>query len=172
MGSGIVGGYMLSGKMLGKAVAEIVTSRSEAKSIDFKQLVKKSHGFFYDWRQLERWNIAEKTLPVGSKIFYKEPTFYEQYYKEIITGSLILVLVISFFWNLILRKEIRARLIAEDKLKNQNEQLEILAVTDRLTGLFNRIKLDQSLQNEIKRFERYGNPFSVIIMDIDYFKKN
>ena len=77
----------------------------------------------------------------------------------------------SFFWNLILRREIKARLIVDDQLKNQNDELEILAITDRLTGLYNRIKLDQSLQNEIKRFERYGHTLSVIIMDIDHFKK-
>jgi len=78
---------------------------------------------------------------------------------------------VSFFWNLILRREIKARLIVDDQLKNQNDELEILAITDRLTGLYNRIKLDQSLQNEIKRFERYGHTLSVIIMDIDHFKK-
>ena len=171
LGSGIVGGYLLSGEMLGQTIGTIMSNSDGVKIMNSKLWMEKSHGFFYDWRQLKRWNIPEKSLPVGSKIFYKKPTFYEQYYKKIITGSLILVLVISFFWNLILRKENRARLIAEEKLKNQNEQLEILAVTDRLTGLFNRIKLDQSLQNEIKRFERYGHILSVIIMDIDYFKK-
>ena len=33
------------------------------------------------------------------------------------------------------------------------------------------MKLDQSLKMETKRFERYGRPVSIILMDIDYFKK-
>ncbi len=61
--------------------------------------------------------------------------------------------------------------IAQIQLKKQNEELEQLAITDRLTGLFNRMKLDQSLQDEIKRFERYRHAFSIILMDIDHFKK-
>lgn len=61
--------------------------------------------------------------------------------------------------------------IAQAQLKKKNEELKHLAITDRLTGLFNRMKLDQSLKMETKRFERYGRPVSIILMDIDYFKK-
>ena len=171
MGSGIVGGYLLSGEMLGQTVADMMSRPEGTMSVDTASLMEHSHAFYYDWRQLKRWDISEKSLPAGSNILYKELTFYELYYKELIFGSLTLVIVISFFWIVRLRQEIDRRLMVEDQLKNQNEMLEELAVTDRLTGLFNRIKLDQSLQDEVKRFERYKKPFSIMIMDIDHFKK-
>jgi polar amino acid transport system substrate-binding protein len=59
---------------------------------------------------------------------------------------------------------------AQKLMEKQNEQLEILSVTDKLTGLYNRMKLDNELKSELKRAERYGESFGVIILDIDHFK--
>ncbi len=59
--------------------------------------------------------------------------------------------------------------LAED-LHHAKEEVEVLAVTDRLTGLFNRLKLDQSFLSELDRSKRYGHPLSVVIFDLDHFK--
>jgi len=56
------------------------------------------------------------------------------------------------------------------ELKEKNDELNILAITDNLTGIYNRVKLNKELNKEIKRCERYGEIFSVIIIDIDNFK--
>ncbi len=56
------------------------------------------------------------------------------------------------------------------ELVEKNRELEVLAVTDRLTGLFNRRKLDQLLEDELVRRRRYGGGFSVVMIDIDHFK--
>lgn len=56
------------------------------------------------------------------------------------------------------------------ELENKNIQLEKLSVTDKLTGVFNRIKLDSVLENEVRRAERYEGALSLIILDIDHFK--
>ena len=45
-----------------------------------------------------------------------------------------------------------------------------LAVTDPLTGLANRRELERSLGLELDRSERFGEPFSVAVLDIDDFK--
>ncbi len=50
-------------------------------------------------------------------------------------------------------------------------QLEVSAKTDPLTGLFNRRELEEKLRYEKIRFERSRKPFSVIMADIDHFKK-
>ncbi len=42
---------------------------------------------------------------------------------------------------------------------------------DSLTRLFNRSYLDKRLSEELERTRRFGNPFSIIMIDIDYFKK-
>ncbi|WED24504.1 diguanylate cyclase [Vibrio sp. JC009] len=56
-------------------------------------------------------------------------------------------------------------------LEMKNEQLEVMASRDSLTGICNRFSLDESLNKELNQAERYGRSFSVIIMDIDHFKK-
>jgi diguanylate cyclase (GGDEF)-like protein len=56
------------------------------------------------------------------------------------------------------------------ELVEKNRELEVLSVTDRLTGLYNRRKLDELLDEELLRCRRYGVQFAAIIMDIDHFK--
>lgn len=57
------------------------------------------------------------------------------------------------------------------ELRNKNKELEILSITDKLTGTFNRIKLDQSIENALLRANEFNEPFGIIIIDIDHFKK-
>jgi diguanylate cyclase (GGDEF)-like protein len=59
---------------------------------------------------------------------------------------------------------------AQLELIEKNKLLEELSVTDTLTRLNNRLKLDQVLASEIHRHLRYGNVFALIMLDIDHFK--
>jgi len=68
----------------------------------------------------------------------------------------------------------RARLYLSqmnEELEQKNHQLEILATTDRLTGLLNRHKLDQIIEYELRRARRYEAHFSLALIDIDHFKQ-
>lgn len=50
-------------------------------------------------------------------------------------------------------------------------ELEELANTDGLSGAFNRRHFTHLAQNELERARRYGHPLSLLIMDIDHFKR-
>lgn len=63
----------------------------------------------------------------------------------------------------------RKRLIAE--IEKAKKELEELAITDPLTGLFNRRYLMLKLKEEFLRSMRYGKNFSLIILDLDRFKE-
>lgn len=74
--------------------------------------------------------------------------------------------------------ELRARLkIAkrilnlERSLKQSLEELKHLSVKDPLTELYNRRFLAERLPQEIKRAARYGRNLSLIMLDIDHFKR-
>ncbi|BCO08379.1 hypothetical protein GF1_07550 [Desulfolithobacter dissulfuricans] len=56
-------------------------------------------------------------------------------------------------------------------LNKYNHKLEVLSVTDRLTQVYNRLKLDDILNAQLAFFKRSHQVFSVILVDIDYFKK-
>jgi len=65
---------------------------------------------------------------------------------------------------------ITARKLAEERVAEANRELERLAATDRLTGLANRLRLDETLEREIYRAQRYASPLAVILVDVDHFK--
>jgi len=58
-----------------------------------------------------------------------------------------------------------------EQVSKQIHNLEYVSRTDPLTKLNNRITLNEALQREMSRFERYGTRCSVFILDIDHFKK-
>lgn len=64
----------------------------------------------------------------------------------------------------------RAEALAQ-KLKEANQKLMEMAITDGLTGVFNRRYFQERLAEEVNRFKRYHGSLSVIILDIDHFKK-
>lgn len=51
------------------------------------------------------------------------------------------------------------------------KKLLYLSQTDILTGLYNRTKIDQTLNDEMQRAKRLEHSFSILLFDIDYFKK-
>jgi diguanylate cyclase (GGDEF)-like protein len=60
----------------------------------------------------------------------------------------------------------RERFVSFKKTK----ELEILSTTDALTGLKNRVNLNNDINLLINRYKEVGTIFSVIILDIDHFK--
>jgi diguanylate cyclase (GGDEF)-like protein/PAS domain S-box-containing protein len=55
--------------------------------------------------------------------------------------------------------------------KHAEENVQLLAVTDPLTGLGNYRKLVEALDAEVKRTGRTGRPFAVLLLDLDQLKK-
>lgn len=76
---------------------------------------------------------------------------------------------LSYFVGVIKNREDKLHAINAD-LSQAHSNLEKIAVTDRLTGLYNRAKLDEVFTSEIACVERLGNPFAIILADIDHFK--
>ncbi len=71
------------------------------------------------------------------------------------------------FAGLVFRRLRRSR---EEK-RTLRKELEREAVTDPLTGLYNRRFLMERLRSEVEALERYGGVCSVVMLDLDYFKQ-
>lgn len=81
--------------------------------------------------------------------------------------------------------ELNARIYAslrtkalQDELRQKNRQLEdllkqveIMAITDQLTGIYNRRRLITILEKEFRRTKRYGISLTCMMIDIDHFKR-
>ena len=74
--------------------------------------------------------------------------------------------------ELIARLKTATRVLELEKsLKDANEEITILSITDTLTGCYNRTFMDEQLPKEIKRAIRYNHPISLVMVDIDHFKQ-
>jgi diguanylate cyclase (GGDEF)-like protein len=58
-----------------------------------------------------------------------------------------------------------------EMLRERNDELERLSASDSLTGLSNRRVLTQRLSEELLRSQRQNHTFSVLMLDVDHFKK-
>lgn len=70
-----------------------------------------------------------------------------------------------------LHSEIAERKLVEEALRKSEKKLEVLAATDTLTQTYNRLKFNELLSQEIQRAERYTIPLSIIMFDLDNFKR-
>ena len=73
------------------------------------------------------------------------------------------IIIVFIYWNRKIAK-------ANQALEEAKKEIEKLATVDKLTNLFNRMKLDSLLEAEIKRCKRYNSSLAVCILDIDHFK--
>jgi diguanylate cyclase (GGDEF)-like protein/PAS domain S-box-containing protein len=83
----------------------------------------------------------------------------------------------SFYWADVIISpsyDNNSNIIGYSAIRNDitdKKRIENLSITDKLTGVSNRSKLDDILKSEIKRTNRYGYTFGIILLDIDNFKK-
>lgn len=86
----------------------------------------------------------------------------------IVLGGLLLGLALL---ARVLLRQLHARQVIEDQLRDAHHALQEMALQDSLTGLGNRRRLDQRLPEEIARAQRSGASVALIMLDIDHFKR-
>lgn len=60
--------------------------------------------------------------------------------------------------------------VRTEELQVLNNRLEMLSLTDALTGIANRRHFDEVLAKECKRAQRVGEPLALAVLDVDWFK--
>lgn len=82
-----------------------------------------------------------------------------------------LVMFGLYLWNDWLRKVNRALAEAQAELAEKTQALERLSVTDSLTQLGNRRKLDEVLSRSVELSRRNARPLALMMLDLDHFKR-
>jgi len=72
--------------------------------------------------------------------------------------------------NATLKRQNEELLRFQEELYDANKKLEKMAVTDALTGCYNKLYLLRQLENEIAAARRHKIPFSLMLLDLDRFK--
>ena len=68
-------------------------------------------------------------------------------------------------------RDVTARRTIENQLRESNSLLRKLSSLDGLTGIYNRRAFDEFLKTEWAFACKHGTPISLLLLDIDYFKK-
>jgi signal transduction histidine kinase len=96
-GEAIVGGPMYSVHNLGQITAAVaVRILNGEKAGDIKTPPTGFAAPIFDWRQMQRWGIAESSLPPGSTIYFREPTMWERYWWQIALITAVILLQAGF----------------------------------------------------------------------------
>ncbi len=85
-----------------------------------------------------------------------------------LTGAIGWLLIRAMGRRIAAERELRE---TQQQLLDSNQQLERQAMLDALTGLANRRRFDEVLDEEIRRARRSGTPLSLLMIDIDHFKR-
>ena len=131
LGGGIVGGPLLSVQALSRKTAEVAAQiLAGASPGDIKTPAQKLGEPEFDWRELQRWGVAEANLPPNSTVRFREPTLWEQYRWYILAAAgfsgLQGILIVGLLLN---RLRLRR---AHDRLRTSEEGMSLAAIAAKL----------------------------------------
>jgi signal transduction histidine kinase len=122
IGFGATGGIVLRNVSYGKEVAALTLRILDGASVAANPIaVSESTQPIFDWRQLKRWGISEKSLPPGSEIRFREASIWDLYRMQILAAIAVVLgqgLLISW-----LIYEHRRRHLAEVQSRNSMADL-------------------------------------------------
>ncbi|NHN68573.1 GGDEF domain-containing protein [Pseudomonas fluorescens] len=88
------------------------------------------------------------------------------------TGFVLVFLILTLVsFGLIVLSQLRYRMAMEQQILDAHQTMRAMALTDSLTGLYNRRKLDITLADELRLARRQGSSLALIMLDVDYFKR-
>jgi signal transduction histidine kinase len=123
LGYGGTGGFIVSSKLVGEAVAaqvlRILAGESAAEMPFVRGEFRKP---MFDWRELSKWNISESSLPPGSEIRFRSPMLLDEY-RWLLTGAGLVLLIQAGMISALLVERHRRR-VAE--VKSHGRLLEVM----------------------------------------------
>ncbi len=125
---------------------------------DYKELIPAINKAIDGISENEKIKINNKWISVHYQNGYSTKQIV-----NLVLGGLVIILII-LGWVVHLKREVKIRKKLEIELKR-------LATVDKLTSVYNRYKMDLSLDKQIEISKRYKRPLSLIFFDIDFFKK-
>jgi diguanylate cyclase (GGDEF)-like protein len=119
----------------------------------------------------KNWGTVFSTITFGFCTYVAYQLYEKQPIVNYSLGSFLNIAEVSIALLLMFRFYEGTRSEAYRELSNRNQKIQLLADTDKLTGLFNREKFDQYLTNLIGSDEQSDTSLSLLLLDVDHFKK-
>lgn len=115
--------------------------------------------------------LATAVLLVGISVESAAPHVLAQAPGWIGHGGTVGTLVMVMLFSLGLVNRYNEVVRAEERLRAENQVLQTYSYRDPLTGIANRRAFDEHLASEWRRAAREGHELSLVVLDVDYFKR-
>lgn len=96
---------------------------------------------------------------------------FRKYRADALYLSVSIILIVGVLFLFIARRVNMVFFEYKKEVEEKEEKLERLAMYDNLTGVYNRNKFNEILKYETNMSKRYKTPLSLIMFDLDHFKK-
>lgn len=120
----------------------------------------------FGYRQLEAYPLVVSAASSRDSIL---AGWYDTAFRSGLIVALVMLGVTLFGW--VFLRQVRVGEQVEADLRKAQEALELIATHDSLTGLANRRLFERALDVEFGRGARQSSALSLIMLDIDYFKR-
>ena len=128
-------------------------------------------------REVLRWLIISLVLTIGAELAFT--SYISVYGFSNLVGHFFKIIAFYFTYKAIIEMGLERphRLLfrnlkqSESELGKALEEVQRLAITDSLTGLYNRRHFLELAEHELQRARRYRRFLSAIMLDIDHFKQ-
>jgi len=121
-GEGIVGGPMQSVVELSQKAARVALRILDGeKPSNIKPVIVEPASALFDWRQMQRWRIAESALPPGSTVAFRETGLWERYSWQM--ALIVAVILLQAGLIAALLREHRRRQLAEVQSRQRMAEL-------------------------------------------------
>lgn len=170
IGSGMVGGVMYDSEGDGEQLVQTalrIVNGTRARDIPATEGPEVP---LFDWRQIERWNLRQSTLPVGSRLLFRQPDFWALYGRYVLAAAMIFVLQSLLIAGLLLERASRRR--AEHSLRNSETALRASAeqVQD-LAGRLIAAQEDERRRIAIELHDDVSQGLAMLAMELDQLSR-
>lgn len=155
-----IGQSLAKGEIFGKHLEGAISGNAIIESVLDGKI--RLHGF----RQLEAYPLVVSAASSRDSIL---KAWYATAFQSSFIVALVVLGVGLFGWVFV--RQVRLGEQVEADLRKAQEALKLIATHDSLTGLGNRRLFEQALDIEFGRGIRQPNSLSLIMLDIDYFKR-
>jgi diguanylate cyclase len=116
---------------------------------------------------------ALTTYPLVVEAGLSRESIIAPWRRDLLKTGLILIslIIVLAVFALIVLSQLRQRMVMEREIRQAHQAMRNMALTDSLTGLGNRRRLDGALLDEIRLAKRQGSSLALIMLDVDYFKR-
>ena len=119
LGRGIVGGHLISTQDLGRQAAAVAVRILGGETAGHIKTPPLELGApMYDWRELQRWNISEASLPPGSVVRFRELTAWERYRWLVIAVLAAMLFLVGMVTWLLLERSNRRKAEVEARRRS------------------------------------------------------